>query len=218
MSISIPLEKLRVRGFTEDEYTDEELIDGWAISWSIISLFTNRNFEPMSLTLKLDGCGTEELFLPAEIISITSVSETTLGSLIEGTDYVVYNRRFPDDRESPRIVLQTGSFPKGLQNVTVSGSFGYVDPDSPTEQPPLPLLQVAYRLMPIAFENILEGGERDVDIAGSKRNLRRESTDRWSYTRFDKQGIENQLLDDPIMNGILLKYYKCNDAVFVDFV
>lgn len=216
--IAIPLERLRVRGFIEEEFTDEELVEGWITTWEIINLFTNRNFEPMSLTLNLDGIGTNEIFLPAEIISISSVSETTLGDLTEGTDYVVYNREVPDDREYPRIVLLNTVFPKGYQNITVTGRFGYIDPKSDSEEPPRPLYEVAMRILPICFENILEGGEKDVEISGSKRNIRREATDRWSYTKFDRTGIENQLLDDPIVNGILLKYYKGNDIISIDFV
>jgi len=212
--MGVPLENLRTRGFTEDEYPDEELIEAWALIWSIINLFTNRNYVPTSRTLHLDGDGTSELWFPIEIISISSVSETYLGSLTEDTDYVVYNRQVPDDREYPKIMLQNGAvFPKGNQNITVVGRFGYVDENSPSEMPPLPLIEVAKRLMPIAFENILEDGDRVVDVSISKRNVRRESTDRWSYTKFDKGGIENQLLDDPIMNGILLKFYKGIDIV-----
>jgi len=216
--IAIPLDNLRVRGFVEEEFTDEELIDGWILVWEIIELFTNRSFEPVNLTLRLDGIGTNELCLPESIISITSVSETDLGTLTEGTDFVVYNRTVPSDREDPKLVMLNGVFPKGYQNITVTGKFGYIDPKSDSEEPPRPLIEVAKRILPIAFENILEGGEKDVDISASKRNVRREATDRWSYTKFDRGGLENQLLDDPIINGILLKYYKCNDAIFIDFV
>lgn len=214
MSITLPLENLRVRGFTEEEYSEPELVEAWGLIWDIINLLTNRQFYPADLTLNLDGLGTSEIFLPVEIISITSVSEPTFDSLVEGTDYVIYN-----DKESPRIVmLNDVVFPKGNQNVTVVGRFGYVDDNSTTEQPPRPLIEVAKRLMPIAFENILEDGDRDVEISGSKRNIRRESTDRWSYTKFDRGGIENQLLEDSLMNAILLKYYKGTDIVFGDFV
>jgi hypothetical protein len=179
----------------------------------IIELLTNRSFEPINLTLRLDGCGTSEIYLPKEVISISSVSETILGTLAITTDYVVNY-----DREDPRIILVSGVFPKGTQNVTVVGRFGYVDPKSVTEELPRPLIEVAKRLMPIAFENILEDGDRDIDISGSKRNISKESTDKWAYTKFNKGGIENQLLEDPIMNAILLKYYKGSDIVFLDFV
>jgi hypothetical protein len=216
--IAIPLEKLRVRGFVEEEFTDEELVDGWITTWEIINLFTNRNFEPMDLILNLDGIGTNELCLPAEVISISALYEPTLGDLVEDTDFVVYNRDVPDDRRDPKIMLLNNVFPKGYQNVKVTGRFGYIDPKSDSEEPPRPLYEVAMRILPLTFENILEGGEKDVEISGSKRNVRREATDRWSYTKFDRQGLENQLLDDPIVNGILLKYYKGNDIVSIDFV
>jgi hypothetical protein len=210
---TVDLDDLRVRGFTASEYTDEDLLNAWILIIEIIELLTNRSFEPVNLTLRLDGCGTTEIYLPKEIISITSVSETVLGTLANTTDYVVNY-----DREDPRIVLLRDVFPKGIQNVTIVGRFGYVDPKSPTEQLPRPLIEVAKRLLPIAFENILEDGDRDIDISVSKRNVSKESTDRWAYTKFNKGGIENQLLEDPIMNAILLKYYKGSDIVFLDFV
>lgn len=218
MSITLPLDELRIRGFVEDDFSDAELVQGWAFAWSFINLFTNRNFTPTDLTLKLDGCGLAELSMPMEIISISSVSEETLGALVEGTDYVVYNRRVPDDREDSKIVMINSTFPIGLQNVTVTGCFGYIDPDNTPEQPPLPLLEVAKRILPIAFENILESGERDVDVVTQKRDIYKESTDKWSYTRFNREAVENQLLDDRLMNAILQKYYKATDIIALDFV
>jgi hypothetical protein len=219
VSIELPLDNLRVRGFSTEDFTDEDLIDGWFLIWEIINLLTNRNYEPADLTLKLDGIGTDEIYIPTEIISIASVSEETLGTLVADTDYVVYNRQVPDDREYPRIVLLNGTFPKGNQNITIVGRFGYIDPKSGTrEQPPLPLIEVAKRLLPVAFENILAGGDRELEIAGSRRGIQREKTDRWSYSRFNRGGIENQLLDDSLMNAILLKYYKGSDIISVGVV
>ena len=219
MSIELPLDNLRVRGFSTEDFTDEDLIDGWFLIWEIINLLTNRNYEPADLTLKLDGIGTDEIYIPTEIISIASVSEETLGTLAADTDYVVYNRQVPDDREYPRIVLLNGTFPKGNQNITIVGRFGYIDPKSGArEQPPLPLIEVAKRLLPVAFENILAGGDRELEIAGSRRGIQREKTDRWSYSRFNRGGIENQLLDDSLMNAILLKYYKGSDIISVGVV
>ena len=214
----ISLEELRTRGFLEEDFEDGELRAVETIVWETITLFTNRIFENQQLTLNLDGYGIKEQFLPIEIISITSVSESSLGALVEGTDFVTYNRIVPDDRGNSKLVLLSGTWPKGSQNVTIVGRFGYIDPKSEAEHPPLPLIEVAMRMMPIFFENILEDGERDIDLANNKRGIQKEVTDRYSYTKFNRGEIEQQLLEDPFMNAILQRYHIDRDTVSLDFV
>lgn len=215
----LSLEELRIRGFSEDEFSDEDLLELETRVWETIMLFTNRVFENRNRTLKLDGNGLNTLHLPVEISTISSV---TIGGsttpLVEGTDYVVYNRVVPDDRENPKIVLLRGRFPDGNQNITITGVFGYVDPNSSVEHPPKPLIEVAMRMMPIFAEHLIEGAEREVDAATHKRDVRREATDRWSYTRFDRKALEQTLLDDPFISSIMLKYRKGSDIIFGDWV
>lgn len=212
------LEELRIRGFSEDLFADEELLELESRVWETIKLFTNRDFELKTITLKLDGSGDNTLYLPIEVQSILSVDETNLGTLIEGQDYVVYNRVVPDDREGSKLVLLRGKFPQGNQNVAIQGIFGYIDPESPEEFPPKPLIEVAMRLLSIFAEPLLEEAEREFDVAMHKRNIRRESTDRFSYTLFDRQPLEQSLLDDPFINSILLKYRKGSDIIFGDWI
>jgi len=209
---------LRVRGFSTDDFEDGDLLTLEERVWDTIMLFTNRVFENRNLTLKLDGNGLNELSIPEAIHTISSVVIDSVDPLIPGTHYVVYNRSTPDDRENPRILLLYGLFPEGYQNVTVTGVFGYTDPNSVIEFPPTPLIEVAMRMMPIFAESILEGAEREVDVATHKRDVKREATDRWSITRFDRKGAENAILDDPLMGAILMQYRKCNDSIFGDWV
>ena len=210
------LEELRTRGFSADDFSDEDLLKLETRVWDTIMLFTNRVFENRTLTLRLDGTGTNELFIPESISTIASV--TVDGEAwVQDTDFVVYNRVVPDDRESPKLVSLNTTFPVGSQNIVIVGVFGYTDRHS-DGYPPSPLIEVAMRMMPIFAEHLLEGAELEVEAAATKRGLYKESTDKWAYTRFPKAAIENSLLDDPFINAILLKYRKCNDSIFGDWV
>jgi hypothetical protein len=211
------LEELRTRGFSEDDFSDGDLLKLETRVWDTIMLFTNRVFENRGLTLRLDGTGTNELFIPESISTIASVTVDDT-AWVEGTDFVVYNRVVPDDRESPKLIALDTVFTEGSQNVVIVGVFGYTDPYSDAEYPPSPLIEVAMRMMPIFAEHLLEGAELEVEAAATKRGLYKESTDKWAYTRFPKAAIENSLLDDPFINAILLKYRKCNDSIFGDWV
>ena len=211
------LEELRTRGFSEDDFSDGDLLKLETRVWDTIMLFTNRVFENRRLTLRLDGTGTNELFIPESISTIASVTVDDT-AWVEGTDFVVYNRVVPDDRESPKLIALDTVFTEGSQNVVIVGVFGYTDPHSDAEYPPSPLIEVAMRMMPIFAEHLLEGAELEVEAAATKRGLYKESTDKWAYTRFPKAAIENSLLDDPFINAILLKYRKCNDSIFGDWV
>jgi len=212
----LSLEELRVRGFLEEDYTDADLRHGERFVWEVIELFTGRQFENENITLKLDGFGIADLSLPIAIDLIESViMDDTV--LVKNTDYIVYNRRLPDDRENPKLVRLNGVWNSGNQNITVTGRFGYTDPKSDSMHPPKPLIEVAMRLMPIVFENILEDGERDVDISSVKRGIQKEVTDRWTYVKFDREPVY-QLLDDGFMNAILLMYRRGDSIISLDYV
>ena len=213
----LSLDELRIRGFSEDDFSDGDLLQLETRVWDTIMLFTNRVFENRTLTLRLDGTGTYELFIPESISTIASVTVDG-DAWVQDTDFVVYNRVVPDDRESPKLVSLNTTFPVGSQNIVIVGVFGYTDNHSDVGYPPSPLIEVAMRMMPIFAEHLLEGAELEVEAAATKRGLYKESTDKWAYTRFPKAAIENSLLDDPFINAILLKYRKCNDSIFGDWV
>jgi hypothetical protein len=80
------LDELRKRGYDEETFSDEDLFGAGETICEIISLFTNRDFGLKTVTLKLDGDGTNELILPIPIVSITSVTDDS--GLVASTDYV----------------------------------------------------------------------------------------------------------------------------------
>lgn len=216
MNVLVPhyLDELRRRGFTEVDYPVGELELLERRTWEVVKLFTNRNFELRSVTMLVDGQGENYVFLPVAINSISAISETDEGS-IALSEVMIYNREIPDDRGNPRIVRLAGTFPKGNQNVSITGIFGYVDPDSPDKFPPEPLLEVVMRLMPIFAEPLLEGEDvRESSIPLNRREVKSETTDRWTYVKHYKELLKNSMLEDSFMNAILLKYRKGDDIIY----
>jgi hypothetical protein len=115
-----------------------------------VELLTGRWFEPRFQQLKIDGRGVRHLLLGPPLIGLSkveiesgvtgiqvSVSEISLDGLR------VYNRHLagltdPDDRDDPRIEIERfegiiyqslDTFPKGPQDIFLTGVFGYTDPD-----------------------------------------------------------------------------------------
>lgn len=199
------LDELRKRGYDEETFSDEDLFGAGETICEIISLFTNRDFELKTVTLKLDGDGTNELILPIPIVSITSVTDDS--GLVASTDYVIYNREIPDDRQKPKIIKISGTFPKGNQNVEVQGMFGWVEGGLK----PKPLLEAAYRILYLVFQPLLEGTDLDIEIPMNPSEIKKEIRDKWSYEKFNREQISG--LFDNFVTAILMKYSKGDDIL-----
>jgi hypothetical protein len=139
-----------------------------------VDKFTNRFFNPRTLSFTLDGRGTPSIHLDQPIISVTRVEIEESG--IDVGSIVVYNRHIteallePDDRENPRIeivqplddelLFKIGlkNFPRGQQNIRIDGIFGYTDPDgTPTGRTPFDITEVTQmiviRKLPLKFSD-----------------------------------------------------------------
>lgn len=154
-----------------------------ASSW--IEVATGQWFESREFTadapMLLDGTGTKTLALHVPIIEIESVTLDD-DELDCEEDYVVYNRRSPDDRGNPKIVLTSGRWTKGNQNVALVGSFGYTDLVDGEVVTPEPVKQALMNLVMREMPKVgtVEGQrERRMDGAVS------ETTDGHSYTLAD---------------------------------
>ena len=204
------LAELRRRGYSEEDYSDLKLVTAGETIFQIIKLFTNRDFDLRLNPLNLDGSGTEELYLPIPIISITSITEGEDDPLTED-DYIVYNRDLPDDRQKPYIIKVNGTFPEGNQNIEVQGVFGYVDGNLP----PAPLLEAANRILYLMFQPLLEDGD-GIEIPQNPSEIKKETTDRWSYEKYNRETIG--CLFDNITTALLMKYSRGNDLIFGDYI
>lgn len=204
------LAELRKRGYDEETFSDAELLEAGENIFGIISLFTNRDFELKSITLRLDGDGTNELHLPIPIVSITSVTDDS--GLVDSDDYVVYNREIPNDKDKPYIVKTYGTFPKGNQNIVVEGVFGWVEGGLK----PRPILQVAYRLLYLMFEPLLANSDLDIEIPMNPSEIKSEIRDKWGYTKYSREQIGG--LFDNLCTAILMKFSKGSDILYGGWV
>lgn len=152
---------LAAEGIAGQDSRLDELID-WAEEW--IERATGYRFYEHHAEFKCSGRGvTEVLPLPQAIISIQSVEED--GDALTSTEYVVYNRRPPDedDRKYPRLIRVvtsdstnasfdaegnvTAPWPRGYQNIIVEGQFGYTDSVGGQERAPKEIKRALLRLV-----------------------------------------------------------------------
>jgi hypothetical protein len=96
-------------------------IDAWLASIKkYIDNYTDRTFEKVDETRKFDGSGSDELLVD-DLISATSLK-------IDGnavTTYYLYQDSNANKTPKNRIVLESGAFYPGIQNIEVAGSWGY---------------------------------------------------------------------------------------------
>lgn len=152
----VTLAEMRDEGLTVSLASDELLARRIVLASRFVEAATKRFFYPKAMTIKVDGRGGPKILLSDPIIAISEVLFDTTPWAPSATqvdlDLVrVYNRHIsqglvsPDDRNNPKIELFSpaemlahyGSsrswsrlvFPRGQQNVTITGVFGYTDPD-----------------------------------------------------------------------------------------
>lgn len=139
------VDDMRAEGVTVAQASDAQLTAILTRSSRFIDQCCARWFTARSCVLALDGSGTPTIFVDVPIVSVSGITED--GSLVEATEYVVYNRHMggllrPDDRNNPKIEFVASPYPssytkprrwaKGSQNLRVSGVFGYTEPDGTT--------------------------------------------------------------------------------------
>lgn len=143
----VTADDLRAEGVPES-YTDEWIEGRIALAEAYVETQTGQWFEPRDLTMVFDGSGDTTLLLPICLLEVTSITlddvELTDDEL---ADVVNYNRRglAQDDRRNPKLVRLGGyTWTEGVQNVSIEGSWGYVEADDST---PLAILEVVKRLV-----------------------------------------------------------------------
>ena len=119
----------RSDGITQTEASDDKLNSMISFAEEFLERRTGRVFYKRPLVLSVDGSGNSALWLMEyrPIIDIESLKID--GSLLDKDFYVVYKNRgylllksFGGDIYAG---ISYGSFPKGAQNIEITGTFGY---------------------------------------------------------------------------------------------
>ena len=218
---------LRGEGINDPPYSDALLTSRIGLASRLIDMYTRRCFAPVAKTLTLDGRDTPRLRLPEPIIAVTAVTVqhgTGTPDTIDLADLKIYNRHVtqnltaPDDRNDPKIAflltdfgplrhqdfLPSRVFPKGRQNVTVTGTFGYTDYDGTSNGRTPVLIEHACTLLVVRHLPAKIAG------ADSKSNIKREKTKEQDVEFGDpsKVAIQGAFTGDPEIDMILAMYRR----------
>jgi hypothetical protein len=225
---------LRDEGVTTSMASDSYLLKRISLASRFIDRATGRFFEPRPLTLKLDGRGGRMLLLDVPIISIETVEYETSpfqpsSSLVDAELMRIYNRHLsqgltqPDDRNNPKIELYYPgdeitsaspyaptrlTFPRGQQNVTVKGVFGYTDPAPPSTTGETPeLIRHACKLLVMReLPKMAQTAARD--DATNRYRLTSERTRDQAYTLEGLGKRTGYFTGDPAIDNILASYMR----------
>ena len=121
---------------------------------------------------------------------------------------IVYNRTFPvDDRRNPKIKLDGGTFSEGDQNVSITGTFGFVDVASgPTYSTPVEIQEICKRLV-IQSIPLLTSADRAANE--NKGRILEETFDTQTYRYVMSEGAFTKLwTSDGYVNQVLLSYRR----------
>lgn len=193
------VEDFRGEGITEEEYSDEQLEKLIALSCNFIDDVTGQWFEPREKIIRLDGRAGQNLILPVFLPVIEFVKVG--GEFID--DYVLYNRI--QDRAYPKI-FRNARWPKGIFNIEVSGTWGYVEEDLST---PYDIKRAAMR---IALMNFPALNDTEAQEENNLRGLLvSETTDGHSYS-LSGNAVENlyesSITGDVEIDKILRRYRR----------
>ncbi|MGE5528065.1 MAG: hypothetical protein ACM3X6_02855 [Patescibacteria group bacterium] len=193
-------EDLRAEGVTEAQASDARLTELIGLATDYIDAMTGRWFEPRTKTMVLDGNGCCTLMLPVFLIAATSVKVD--GEAVTG--YKIYNRFNPDDRDAPAIYHED-TWPEGVQNIEIAGSWGYVDPGAEAGQYVTPprikrcCMRLVIRDLPLLND---QAGQED----RRRSRIVSESTDGHSYT-LKRLAMFPELTGDLDIDEVL-SYYR----------
>ncbi|MCG8416638.1 MAG: hypothetical protein MJE77_01690 [Proteobacteria bacterium] len=225
------IQEIRDEGVSVTAASDERLARLIALSSRYIEAVTDRFFEPRALTIHVDGRDSHDLLLETPIVAVAQleiVEQGLLGSPFTGrvspSNYRVYNRHLtqglvkPDDRENPKISFLrdalvsrpllglTQFFPRGTQNIRVTGVFGYTDPgENPAGETPVLIREVCKRLVLRQLPALTDASARE---DSEKRYRLIEEKSRFQSYKLGPLQLAGALTGDPEIDNILIQFKR----------
>jgi len=226
---------LREQGITDTDASDAKLLLLANEASRFVERCTSRFFEPRHQVVGVDGRGGSRLLLEQPLIAVEEVALVSPyidDSDVDAGEYKIYNRHLdgilsPDDRENPQIglayapedvgqdaygmgeFLSRTAWPRGKQNVQVTGVWGYTDPDgSPAGETPREIVRVT---MALVYRNLptLTSADRDDRRWGSLvtgQTVRDQSISRKAPS--DLKGASTGFTGDAEIDTVLVRFRR----------
>lgn len=135
----------RAEGITSQMADDARLTSLLTRESRRIDDLTGWWFESRALTLTLDGSGARHLHLPAPAITITRVAVDDTDLDLADVLNIGKPTGLSTERWNPKLLRAGGyAWPRGTRNITVVGTFGFVEADGTV---PLPIQEACVRLV-----------------------------------------------------------------------
>lgn len=206
----ITIADMRGLGLTNPPYTDAYIQSRITIAEKMFNGCTRMFFEErVSYTIKMDGTGHDMLFLPVPPVTVDSIDSLTYNDtvLVQDTDFEVIMPEIPDGRYNPsiRLLAAEGKFIKGKSNITIVGTFGFVDRVSDgqggyTSETPEIVKDAVKRMIQLYLPNIIDAEESKVNRIIS------ESLNNYSYQLEDSRA--RGAFADEYINRAIAMFHK----------
>lgn len=187
------------------DISDERATRAIQLASDYIDLMTGQWFEDRAIDYMTNGTGQRMIFLPVFVRAVQSI--TVDSSLLDQSEYTVYNRFFPDDRRNPKIEF-ANPLPSGRLNVKISGTFGYVDKkvveQATSYVTPEQIKKICLMLALGEVDTLSSDSRRDIIDRG---RIKEEQTDRHSYTLSDVLGA-GAYTGVPEIDQVLIAFRK----------
>ena len=238
----ITISDMRREGVTEALADDDRVLLAIKLATDFIDRITGRSFSPSYKTISFDGRGGPKLLFMEPIIALESLKIEEMPYFTSGDTLVtpdtlkVYNRHIernlvsPDDRSNPKIELratailegrqrvdvnlfQVVNFPRGQQNIEVTGVFGFTEPDgSTTGSTPEEIKLVARKLALRELPELLDFDARE-DFQNRFKITREKTRDQLIQYIERPAGRSNTAFfgyftGDPLIDNILAAYMR----------
>lgn len=232
------IQDLLDEGYSTDDATMKRMWLAINKASGLVDRLTGRFFEARyNPNFKVDGLGGRMLLLDIPIVALAHMTFDTspfspADLPVDSSLFRVYSRhitqgmRSPDDRENPKIELFYSSedligrrapysfssliFPRGQQNVSLDGIFGYTELDGSTVGGTPQLIRHATMLIAAKELYKLKTGRDEREDGRARPFLVSESTRDQSYQLDAKrnEGLAHGLTGDPEVDQILIQFMR----------
>jgi hypothetical protein len=198
----LTVQDLRNEGLENPPYSNAWIMERIKLAQAAFEKLTGKYFEVrVGETMLLDGTGHGWLPLPVPPVAVGAIDSVKIdGDVLDADEYKVV-MPYPDGRMSPALYYISGTWPKDVQNIEITGDFGFVDSDGgspPVYSTPIPVKHAVKRIVLLEMPKLGDAeGQRASQII-------EESLGNYSYRLSEVQSGRSLFGDDRIDDVIRL--------------